>query len=85
MADYTYATMIVADADKAQAQADMGDGFFLFPLSADGSAPATHWMSSGPFNNSELEAEHSWPRIVVYGEDWQAAIVQENLQPVIEG
>ena len=53
--NYTYATVIISDADKAQAQADMGEGFFNTPLSATGEEPATNWMSSGPFANEELD------------------------------
>lgn len=53
--NYTYATVIISDADKAQAQADMGEGFFNTPLSASGEEPATNWMSSGPFENRELD------------------------------
>lgn len=87
MTDYTYATVIIADADKAQAQADLGDGFFNFGLSATGEAPATNWMSSGPFNNNELDAivnTYTWPKQIYFGQDWQAAIASAGLQPVVE-
>ena len=77
MSTFTHATVIVADADKATAVSDLGEGFFATALSADGTEPATHWMSSGPFNNDELNRicnDVAWPRKVYFGQDWQAAI-----------
>ena len=53
--DYTFATVVILDKDKAKAVKDMGEGFFTVPLSADGTEPATNWMSSGPFENRELD------------------------------
>jgi hypothetical protein len=82
MSNFTFATVIIADADKAQAQADMGDGFFTVALSADGTEPATHWMSSGPFDNTELDNAvnvYEWPKRIYFGDDWQAAIAAEGL------
>ena len=82
MSNYTFATVIVADADKAAAQADLGDGFFVTALSADGTEPATHWMSSGPFDNEELNRicnDVAWPRRVTFGQDWQLAIEAHGL------
>lgn len=83
---YTYATVIIADADRLQAQADLDDqGLFNTPLSASGSAPATHWMSSGPFYNYQLDDiinVYTWPNAVYFGQDWQYAVSQQNLQIV---
>ena len=90
MSDYTFATVIIADADKQQAQQDLGDGFFTVPLSSDGQEPATNWMSSGPFNDSELNFvvnEATWPKKIYFGQDWQKALDAEGLkvvQPVTE-
>jgi hypothetical protein len=86
VSDFTFATVIVTDADKTAAQTDMGAGFFTVALSADGSEPATHWMSSGPFENAEMDAivnDYTWPKVVHFGQDWQAAIATENLQMVV--
>lgn len=83
--DYTFATVTIAAADQAQAQADMGPGFFVTALSATGEAPVTHFMSSGAFNNDELDTvvnAAAWARKVYFGQDWQAAIEKENLQLV---
>ena len=83
MSTFTHATVIVADADKAAAQADLGEGFFATALSADGTEPVTHWMSSGPFYNTELNRicnESAWPRKVYFGQDWQAAVAAEGLK-----
>lgn len=65
----------------------MGDGFFTTGLSAAGEAPATNFMSSGPFDNSELDAivnTHTWPKKMYFGQDWQAAAAAEGLQIVQE-
>lgn len=81
--NYTFATVIIADADKAAAQADLGDGFFNTGLSTDGTEPATHWMSSGPFDNTEMDKicnTVTWPKKIYFGQDWQSAIAAEGLQ-----
>ena len=67
---YTFATLIVAAADQLAAQELFGTtttdpdtgavvvtpnfNVFVTGLSADGTAPATHYVSAGPFDNSEL-------------------------------
>ena len=87
MSTFTHATVIVADADKAAAVSDLGEGFFATALSADGTEPATHWMSSGPFSNDELNRicnDVAWPRKVYFGQDWVSAIAAEGLMQVVE-
>ena len=87
MNTFTHATVIVADADKAATQADLGEGFFATALSADGTEPSTHWMSSGPFYNSELDRivnTYTWPKKVYFGQDWQAAIDAHGLKVLEE-
>ena len=87
MSTFTHATVIVADADKAEAVSDLGEGFFATALSADGTEPATHWMSSGPFDNSELDRivnTYTWPKKVYFGQDWQAALTAEGLQLIAD-
>lgn len=87
MSESTAATVIISAADQAQAQADMGDGFFTVGLSATGEAPATHFMSSGFFLNEELDAivnTVTWPHKVYFGQDWQAALASEGLAQVQE-
>jgi hypothetical protein len=49
MSSYTFSSVIISDADKAAAQADLSEYQFTAPLSPTGEAPATHWMSSGPW------------------------------------
>jgi hypothetical protein len=66
--DYTYATVVIPDNDKSLAQSVMGEGFFNSPLSSDGQAPATHWMSSGAFMNNELEMIINQVRTVIVDE-----------------
>lgn len=87
MSDYTFATVIISEVDQAQAQADMGDGFFNTALSATGELPATDYMSSGPFYTEELDKiskEVTWPSRVYLGQDWQAALDSEGLVLVSE-
>ena len=87
MSEYVFATVIVLDADRKQAQADMGDGFFNTALSASGEPPATNWMSSGPFDVSEMDAmvnTYAWPKKIYFGQDWQAALDANNLKLVVE-
>lgn len=87
MSDYTFATVIIDGEYKQQAQADMGDGFFNTGLSVNGDVPATHFMSSGPFDNLELEKIAnvvSWPNKVYFGQDWSAAIEAEGLKIALE-
>lgn len=84
--NYTYATVIVTAADQQAAQADLGDGFFNTALSASGADPATHYMSSGPFNNSEMDLivnESQWTKRVYFGQDWVAALDAEHLRVIV--
>lgn len=52
--NYTYCTLIVSAANKQAAQELLGDSYFTNALSSDGTAPATHYISSGPFDNNAL-------------------------------
>jgi hypothetical protein len=81
----TQATVIIADADKAQAQADLSTYQFTTPLSETGEAPATHWMSSGWWYDDELDNivnVFTWPKQIYFGSDWQAAIEKAGLMVV---
>lgn len=84
--NYTYATVIIAAADRQTAQAELGDGFFNTALSESGAEPATHYMSSGPFNNSEMDLivnESQWPKKVYFGQDWATALEAEHLRVIV--
>lgn len=86
MSNSTFANVFVAAAGQAAAQADMGEGYFTAPLSADGSAPATHYWSTGYWLDSELDFivnEAAWPKTVKFG-DASQALADMGLQPVIE-
>ena len=60
MSTYTHRTIIVPAAFQqlaqglceAAAEGDAGKGMFTTGLSADGTAPATHYISSGPIYES---------------------------------
>tara|TARA_R110000744_G_C19256161_1_gene550834 strand:+ start:808 stop:1056 length:249 start_codon:yes stop_codon:yes gene_type:complete len=49
----TYATIIVANTNKAAAQALLGEGFFDIPLKK---GIRKYWVSSGPFLTTEYDA-----------------------------
>jgi len=81
----TQATVIILDADKAQAQADLSTYQFTTPLSETGEAPATHWMSSGWWYDDELDNivnVYTWPKQIYFGSDWQVAIEKAGLMVV---
>lgn len=85
--NYTYATVIVPEGNIAQAREELGEGFFTTPASPTGELPATHYFSSGPFNNDELNFicnKATWPRSVYFGQDWQAALDAVGLKMVVE-
>ena len=87
MSKYTFASVIIPDSAKEQAQADLSEYQFTAPLSPTGEAPATHWMSSGPWDDAQLQFivnEATWPYKVYFGTDWQAAVAAEGLMPVVE-
>ena len=81
----TFATVIVAAADQAAAQADL-PGHFTAAYAADSTGPATHYVSSGFFFNTELDFvcnEVTWPKVVKFG-DVSAALADLGLVPVVE-
>lgn len=81
----TFATVIVAAADQAAAQADL-PGHFTSAYAADAAGPATHYVSSGFFFNSELDMivnEAEWPKRVRFG-DAAVALADLGLVPVVE-
>jgi len=87
MADYTYATVIIAAADQAAAQAQYQDYFHAgYYEATEGADPAvaTAYVTSGPFNNVELADiinDVTWPRKVYFG-DTQAILASLNLRSI---
>ena len=85
--NYTFATVIIKDQYKEQAKNDIGEEFFSAGLSVDGKLPASHWLSSGAFNNDELNKicnECIWDKKVLFGQDWQSILINENLKLIVE-
>lgn len=85
--NYTFATVIIPYGYQEMAQGDLGPGFFNTLLSSDGAYPPSNLMSSGPFDNAELDAivnTYTWPKKVYFGDDWQSALSAEGLQLVQE-
>jgi hypothetical protein len=78
----TFSSVFITSEDQAAAQADLGEGYFTAPLSADGTAPATHYWSTGYWLDSQLDFivnEATWPKTVKFG-DAQAALAEMSLQ-----
>ena len=85
MSDFTQATVIIKAADQAAAQADMGDTVFIVGASPTGLAPATNYVTSGPWSNAEMDQmanDVTWPKKMYFGTDWQAALAANNLQVI---
>lgn len=82
--DYTFATVLVAAADQQAAQTLLGDtGFFTVGYSETGQAPVTHYMSSGAFNNTELDIlvnDTTIQKTVLFGNETRT----NGLLPVVE-
>ena len=77
----TLATVIVAAADQAAAQTDFPEYFFT-GLSADGTEPATHFVTNGYFGDDELAKivnDVTWPSKVYFG-DFQDALNEAGLK-----
>ena len=53
--NYTFASVLCSADNQLALQEIVGDGYFNSPLSEDGTAPATHYLSSGPFDNTVLD------------------------------
>ena len=86
MSDFTQATVIIAAADQAAAQADMGDTVFIVGASPPGEAPETNYVNSGPWSNAEMDQmanDVAWPKKMYFGTDWQAALAANNLQVIL--
>jgi hypothetical protein len=54
MADYTFASVLCSAANQTALQELVGEGYFNAGFSADGTAPATRYISTGPFDNAVL-------------------------------
>ena len=81
----TFATVIVAAADQAAAQADL-PGHFTAAYAADSTGPATHYVSSGFFFDTELDMivnEAEWPKRVRFG-DAVVVLAGLGIVPVVE-
>lgn len=76
--DYTFATVIVTSPNQSAMQTLVGDGYFTAGYSADGTAPATHYVSSGPFDNSVLNmiVNSDIPKQVNFGNEvWTDGLI----------
>lgn len=82
--NYTYATIIILAADREAAQTLTTDQYFNAGASATGEEPASHYFSSGPFSNEEIDiisdaSFKKWFR----SDDWQNALAGLGLQQII--
>ena len=81
----TFATVIIPSEAQAAAQADL-PGHFTAAYAADSTGPATHYVSSGHFFNTELDMivnEAEWPKRVRFG-DAVVALADLGLVPVLD-
>ena len=81
----TFATVIIPAESQAAAQADL-PGHFTAAYAADSTGPATHYVSSGFFFDTELDMivnEAEWPRRVRFG-DAVVVLADLGLVPVVE-
>ena len=79
----TYATVAVPAENLTEAQ-EQFPSFFTAAMSPTGEAPATHFVSSGYYLDTELDVlvnDVTWPRRVVFG-DTQEALVKLGLMAV---
>lgn len=85
MANYTYATVIIPVENQAKAQEIAGADTFVSGLSSNGKQPATHFITSGPFDNDQLNqlTDANWKKTIRFGDDWQSAINELNLNQVM--
>lgn len=87
MTDYTYATVVIAAADQAAAQAEYPNYFtagYYDDVEGADPAVATNYVTSGPFGNEELASiinNVTWHRKVYFGEV-QAVLASLNLKQV---
>ena len=51
---YTFATLVVSAEHQLAAKELLSSDYFNLGLSSDGTSPATHYITSGPFDNTEL-------------------------------
>jgi len=86
MTTSTFATVIIAAADQEAAQADFPGHFDIgYTTDPDGAPPATHYVDSGYWYDTELDQivnDVAWPKTVKFG-DAQAAISSMGLVRVV--
>jgi len=84
MTNFTNCTIIVLAEDRTKAQDVTTDQYFNAQASADGQLPVTHYFTSGPFSNEEVDAlvNTPWPKWV-RSDDWQSALSVLGLVQVI--
>lgn len=87
----TYATIIVRDSNKAQAQKVISelhgnsDGLNLFKIELKGSFNRKYWASYGPFLTEEFEALEAsgLTFIIEEGQDYSSVFTVNNLTKVV--
>lgn len=73
-----FRTFICPDASVVDARV-ICDGMFTTPLSADGSLPATHWISSGALDEALADQIAAVAEMDTSDEDPFAAMARLNL------
>lgn len=78
----TNLTILIAAADREEAQADMGADYFNAPASPTGAEPATHYFTQGFWLNSEVDKINNvvaWDSLI-RAPEWEMALAAEGLQ-----
>lgn len=99
MSNFTFATIVITEADKSTAQADLGPGYFSSALSPTGTLPVTHYLASGAWDNTQLnnicnnvwlDTDNTtlrplgWTYTIQFGDNWQGFLDTLGLKPVQE-
>lgn len=79
--NWTFATVAILAADQQAAKLQY-PYYFNSAASQDGLLPITHYVTSGPFSNTELASiinSQDWPKRVAFGQDAQDGLNQLGL------
>ena len=79
--NWTFATIAIEATDQTAAQ-EQYPNYFNTAASQDGLQPVTHYVTSGPFDNTELASimnSQDWPKRVAFGQDTQEGLNQLGL------
>lgn len=80
--EYTYATVVIESKYQELAREKYPD-YFITGLSETGELPITHYVTSGGFDNVELEDMTNsidWPKTILFGLNIDSHLSKLNLK-----